>query len=191
MMQMMYQTNQQIGFLAQALTVDAQARQANQGYRTLKPKRDITSIECENAEQLMVELMQFEVDLGELGVPVRSEAAFRQLKASCSGKAREVIEEACAYGHGLSLTRKLEMALYMNRPQSERDAAGADLFEFLSFQMAAAVRLNPEKRLSIAEKLYSEARVLEYSVREAENFLRRWRKARYFMHKENWSAQSG
>ena len=40
----------------------------------------------------MVELTQFEVDLGELGVALYSEAAYIQLRAATTGKAREVLD---------------------------------------------------------------------------------------------------
>ena len=38
------------------------------GYRTLKPRKEITAITADNAQALMEELDQFEVDLGELGL---------------------------------------------------------------------------------------------------------------------------
>ncbi len=37
-----------------------------------------------------------------------------------------------------------------------------------------AVRLTPGKRLRICEEVYSEAKMLDDSVKEAENFLSRW-----------------
>ena len=52
----------------------------------------MTRIKAQDARSLMVELAQFEVDLGELGVPVYSEAAYRQLRAMADGKAKEVID---------------------------------------------------------------------------------------------------
>ena len=51
-------------------------RQANQGYRSLKPKRDVTQIKCHDAASLMEEIMCFETDLHELGVTTTGEAAF-------------------------------------------------------------------------------------------------------------------
>ena len=48
----------------------------------------------------MTELMQFEVDLGELGVAVTSEAAYRQLRAMCVGKARTVVDFETVQGRG-------------------------------------------------------------------------------------------
>ena len=47
---------------------------------------------AESVEGLMIELVQFEVDMGELGVPLQSEAAFRQLRAVVTGKARDVLD---------------------------------------------------------------------------------------------------
>ena len=40
----------------------------------------------------MVEISWFEVDMVELGVSLHSEAAYRQLKAATTGKAREVLD---------------------------------------------------------------------------------------------------
>ena len=69
-------------------------QQAQQGYRTLKPKRDVTQVTCATAELLMVELIQFEIDLQELGVNVFAEAAFFQLRAVTQGQAKDVVEFA-------------------------------------------------------------------------------------------------
>ena len=69
-------------------------QQAQQGYRTLKPKRDVTQVTCATAELLMEELIQFEIDLQELGVTVFAEAAFFQLRAVTQGQAKDVIEFA-------------------------------------------------------------------------------------------------
>ena len=78
-------TNQTVGYLAQTLQQNAggSAGSGSQGYRALKPKKELVSLSADNARTLMTELMQFEVDLGELGVAVTSEAAYRQLRAMC------------------------------------------------------------------------------------------------------------
>ena len=62
------------------------------GYRNLKPKNDITKISADTARTLMVELAQFKIDVGELGVPPISEAGYRHFRAVCTGKAREVVD---------------------------------------------------------------------------------------------------
>ena len=64
-------TNQNISHLGQTVV---SSQQEQSGYRHLKPKKDVTKITCDGAEELMVELMQFEVDMGELGVHLQSEA---------------------------------------------------------------------------------------------------------------------
>ena len=48
----------------------AAAQHDQAGYRHLKPKKDVTKITCDGAEELLVELVQFEVDMGELGESV-------------------------------------------------------------------------------------------------------------------------
>ena len=65
-------TNNNITQLGQTI---AAAQQDQAGYRHLKPKKDVTKITCSGAEELLVELVQFEVDMGELGVNLNSEAA--------------------------------------------------------------------------------------------------------------------
>ena len=53
------------------------------GYRALKPKAQMSSVKSDNAFDLMMQIMQFETDLGEVGVQLNSEGAYRQLKAQC------------------------------------------------------------------------------------------------------------
>ena len=55
----------------------------------------------------MIELADFEVDLGELGIPIQSEAAYRQLRAVCQGRARDVIDLELVRGAGLRLKMTL------------------------------------------------------------------------------------
>ena len=67
-------TNESIVNMGQHLTnamtagVGGVGGREDQGYRNLKPKKEVTQLTCEGAEELMVELTQFEVDMGELGV---------------------------------------------------------------------------------------------------------------------------
>ena len=109
-------TNQNIAYLGQTMAqANAQARNSSggdHGYRLLKPKKDITKITCDGPEELLVEIMQFEVDMGELGVHLYSEAAYRQLRAATVGKAREVLdlEQVCG-GRITQLYRELNMAV--------------------------------------------------------------------------------
>ena len=78
------------GFIAEEST----KRQANQGYRSLKPKRDVTQIRCNDAPTFMEEIMCFETDLHELGVTTTGEAAFFQLRAVATGHGRDVLDFA-------------------------------------------------------------------------------------------------
>ncbi len=89
-------TNASVNHMAQVLADQAGSRDGNQGYRALKPKKDMTRISADNARILMTELMQFEVDLNELGLVCMSGAAYRQLRAMCEGKANDVLNiEQC------------------------------------------------------------------------------------------------
>ena len=67
--------------------VAAGRNQQADGFRTLKPKQDITNITSDDAPTLMVQLDQFEIDLGEIGLVPQSEAGYRQLRAVCTGRA--------------------------------------------------------------------------------------------------------
>ena len=84
-------TNNNLVTLGQMMA-NGLGNQGDHGNRLLKHKRDVTKVTAEGAEELMNEMAQFEVDLGELGVHPYSEAAYRQLRAAVTGKAREVLE---------------------------------------------------------------------------------------------------
>ena len=91
MFQCMATTHQQIAGLADGL----RERQAGaQGYRALKPKLNITNITAASDQILMTEMSQFNVDLGELGVRLNSEAGFRQLRSATTGRAKDTVELA-------------------------------------------------------------------------------------------------
>ena len=49
-------------------------RDRNGGFRQLKPKKDLTNITAEDAASFMIQMLQFEIDLGEIGLSARSEA---------------------------------------------------------------------------------------------------------------------
>ena len=67
-------TNNQLVQIAQDLAnVIQQNSRGDQGYRHLKPKIEIAKVTAGSAEGLMIELVQFEVDMGELGVSLQSE----------------------------------------------------------------------------------------------------------------------
>ena len=69
-------------------------RESNQGYRALKPKRDVTHIKGIDAATLMNEIYSFETDLMELGVTILGESAFFQLRSVTNGAARDVLDFA-------------------------------------------------------------------------------------------------
>ncbi len=93
-------TNNSVQQLA-GVVADAEHRRGlNQGYRALKPKRDITCITGEGAKSLMLEQVRFTIDLGELGINVKSEAAYRQLRAVRMGHARDTVELTLSHPTG-------------------------------------------------------------------------------------------
>ena len=150
------------------------------GYRTLKPRKEITAITADNVQALMEELDQFEVDLGELGLHLQTEQAYRQLRAMCTGKARDVIDLEIVAG-GKALKLDLDIAIAQNLGKPARDTCGAKLYRHMVDALEKSVRLTPDKRCEIAQNLYSEARMLGDTVSDAEVFLCKWRKARRLM----------
>ena len=85
------------------------------GFRGLKPKKDLPSVTADSAETLMYELDQFEVDCGEIGVVLRSEAGYRQLRAQSSGKARDVLDLDMVYGIGEQLCLELLLTVFSGK----------------------------------------------------------------------------
>ena len=131
----------------------------------------------------MQELMQFEIDLGELGVGLSSEAAYRQLKGAAADKTRDVLDYELVQGRGKELKDQLEN-LVVNGTRPQRDWIGGELYRYCVSKLEQSVRLTPERRLQIAEELYGECRMTEDTYAEVENFLGRWRRDRMLLHKE-------
>ena len=156
-----------------------------EGYRSLKPKKDMTKIRAADARSLMIELAQFEVDLGELGVPVASEASYRHLRAMAEGKAKEVIDLQTVSGQGEQVKDELERLTAGAGTRDQRDQLGGALYAHFVSELQKAVRLTPERRLQITEQVYAEATMQGDSVAEAELFLSKWRRARHLMYKEH------
>jgi len=201
-------TNQQMGFLANNLGHMAQETNRNitqlgqfmqhgaqghaprsddhgaGGYRTLKAKKDITSISAASAQTLMLELDQFEVDLGELGVHLQTEAAYRQLRAQCCGKARDVLDLELEMPYGKALKFALDDAVYKVAGQQVRDYAGGRLYMHCVGVLENSVRLTPSKRNELASALYADAKMIHDTVADAEDFLAKWRKARRLLYRE-------
>ena len=133
----------------------------------------------------MVEVTQFEVDLGELGVALYSEAAYRQLRAATTGKDREVLNlEQVNGGQICVLFNQLNFAVSQGQPKQNRDACGGQLYAACCEALALAVRLTLAKRMEIAERVDAEAKMFHDTVAEAEAFLGRWRRARWLLYRE-------
>jgi hypothetical protein len=60
-------------------------------------------VSAESVCALVVELVQFEVDLGELGLSLSSEAAYRQLCAVAKDRAHDAVELEVEFGRGQML----------------------------------------------------------------------------------------
>ena len=106
----MMQTQQSLQMLAAVMTDDRRRRDTQQGYRQLKPKRDVSAVTASSREGLIDELTQFEIDMNEVGMNMFSEASFFQLRAISSGRVKDVIEYEFAlapqlrsHQHGISL----------------------------------------------------------------------------------------
>ena len=97
------------------------------------------------------------------------------------GKAKDVLNIETVKGTGLQLLTQLDYAVQQKWPQPQRDALGGQLFDLCVKALEDSVRLNPTKRLAIAEEFYAEAKMFDDSPREAEQFLARWRRARHLM----------
>ena len=98
-----------------------------------------------------------------------------QLRAVAVGKARDVLdlENVCG-GIVNQLRLQLDQAVAANQPQQVRDQIGGPRYANCCVALARAVRLTPEKRLEIAERVDHEAKMHGDSVAEAEAFLCRW-----------------
>ena len=94
--------------MTDALTDFSRKDVGGRGYRALKPKKELTTITGVTPSHLLKELMQFKMDLEEIGVRQASEAAYRQLKAQCVGRAKDTIGYILVQGEGLRLVNKLE-----------------------------------------------------------------------------------
>ena len=117
-----------------------------------------------------------------------TEAGYRQLRAVCTGRAREIVDLCTAHGQGLMLVEYLQQLVFA-QPQAAnarqlRDQTGANLYAHIVASLSDAVRLTLARRLEIAEKKYADAKMLGDTVQDAEAFLSKWRQARRLMHKE-------
>ena len=128
-------TNAAVNQLTAAVQQGDLQHDANKGFRQLKPKKDITNITADDAPTLMVQMDQFEIDLGELGMQPQTEAGYRQLRAVCAGRAREVVDLCTSYGQGLQLVEFLNQLVFADPPpqnaRQARDQAGGQLYIFL------------------------------------------------------------
>jgi hypothetical protein len=69
--------------------------------------------------------------LGELCLSLRSEAAYRQLRAVVKDRARDIVELEVESGRGQMLCNDQSHLLAGGAPQVDRDMVGAELFDFL------------------------------------------------------------
>ena len=179
--------NQNFGFLAQQMQYGGSTRDGSGsagGYGTLKPKKDMTKITAENARGLMVELDQFEIDLGEIGAPMRSEEAYRQLRAMADGNARDVLNLEIEYGAGKALKMQLDAAVAAGAAKTVKDEIGGRLFNLCIQKLEDSVHLTRQKRIEIAQLVDKEAVMHGDGPKEAEQLLRRIRKSRRLLLKE-------
>ena len=195
-----FQANAAVGQMAQTLQQQSQQAQDGHGssgsrdaggYRSLKAKKEISVITAENASTLMFELDQFDVDLGELGIPVQSESAYRHIRSACTGKARDVLDLEIEHDQGKALRLALEDAIRNNSGAVARDYAGGRLHMHCVQSLENSVRLTKDKRTQIAQEYYAEAKMSDDTIREAEEFLCKWRRARRLLYREGLVKPSG
>ena len=172
--------------LAQTMNAQSHGRSDDgpSGFRSLKPKKDFTKVTAESAKKLMNEIYQLEVDFGELGIFPQSESGFRQLKAQCDGKAREIVDLALVEMPLVHIKENLENLRRHNAPVPHRDQLGGRLYDGLIAKLEDCVRLTPEKRQEIAMATDAEAKMHDDTPGEAEAFLQRWRVSKYMLIKE-------
>ena len=165
-------------------------QQANQqGFRQLKPKREVAAITAADAATLMDELTQFQIDLSELGVNDRGEAAFFQLRAVAHGQAKDVIEYELAQAR----TRELHViglqlpAGAITTPLGtaglgrQRHELFAKLFNQIVDALHRAVNLTQDKKAQIAMQRNAESKMRGDTCDDAIAFLREYRKGRLSM----------
>ena len=174
---------QAVSALAQIMQSDVQRRGVNQGFRALKPKRDIATVTAETAKIYLLEEVQFGIDLGELGVSKLSEAGFRQLRACCTGRAKDTTELYPAHGEGARVLGLLEQASSdPSATQADRDRIGIWLVQQLCYQLERAVLLTPERRVRVVLEIDAEAVMHGDTAADAEAFLTKRRRGRYVLH---------
>ncbi len=149
-------------------------QQAQQGYRTLKPKRDVTQVTCATAELLMEELIQFEIDLQELGVTGFAEAAFFQLRAVTQGQAKDVIEFALVrepmktlHAAALALPSGEEWEGGYPGRGYQRTQAFRTLYQHAARELRKAVNLTDARMRQLANDKSGQARMRGESADDA------------------------
>ena len=183
-------SQQSIDLIARTLAGQGQQRGGGDGgndpgYRHLKPKKDITHISGRDAKTLMLEWVQFEIDLGELGVVIPSEAAYRQLRAMVTDKAKDVVDLELARGDGKQLLDELNTLSQNRMPQDQRDQVASRLYRGLKFELERVVRLTASRRCDIATEMDKEAVMTGDTPADADAFLGKWRRAQRVMYREN------
>jgi hypothetical protein len=164
------------GFIAEEST----KRQANQGYRSLKPKRDVTQIRCNDAPTFMEEIMCFETDLHELGVTTTGEAAFFQLRAVAIDHGRDVLDFALSREpmfplHTQAMSAQTGDKLLPNGEPGRgyvRATCFEALYQYAIIELKKSVNLTEEKVVDMATKKRDAAKMRGNTVSDARQFLR-------------------
>ena len=145
-------TTCQMENMAAMMSTSAPLSVVNSEYRGLKPKKDLVSITAISSRQLMTELYQLEVDLDELGIPTKSEAGYRQLRAQCQDRARTVLDLLLVIEPGLSLHDRLRFMVQNRALQAQRDAVAAQLYTLAISALEEAARLAKSHDVTCARR---------------------------------------
>ena len=177
-------TNQAVKDIGLMMSKNCQNQEAKQGYRSLKPKREMTKLTAVEAKTLMNELMDFELDLRELGVVEMTETAFFQLRASVAGEAKDIVElamqdpgnknmesQALNAPDGARFNRDLTQG-----PGYARQSLFAQLYQNVVLSLRQRKGLTDEKIRDLAIDSNRKARMVRDTPEDANVFLRDYRK---------------
>lgn len=164
-------------FVAAAIN-ERREKTNQQGFRTLKPKREFLRISCKTREAFVDELVQFEIDMNELGIKMHSEACFFQLRACVDGRAKEVLKYELALG---PQSRCHSEALAIAAGSLEREARFRPLCEHVFRSMDDAVGLTDEFRIELALKRNHDACMKHDTCDGVYEFLDAYRRGRLQM----------
>lgn len=176
--QMAIQSNQVVTQLAQIVASDHLRRDTQQGYRQLKPKRDVSQITAASREVLIDEFLDFGTDIAEWGLPLASEAAFSHLRAIVKGRAKDVLEYEFALGPQV---RKYQSLLQLPPNDSGRKLGLAELYEHILNKFEEAAGLTDIFRVELATRRHAEAKMKTDTCDAAYAFLDQYQRGRLQM----------